>query len=177
MTEQNVEEVEEGEGGAKGKLKTIIMIVVGALLLVGLSVFGTWFMLKDQIAEPDMPDVDELPLEEPVMDVTVGEAIYHAMQPAFVINYDVGGRARFMQVELSVLTRDPAAIEVLILHNPLIRNNLLDVFQVQNLDHLMSAEGKQQLADQLTDAIQDILIIEMGRPAVESVLFRSFIIQ
>lgn len=174
--EDVVEESEEG-GSSSGKLKMIIMAVVGLILVAGLSVFATWFMLKDKLADPEAPDVSELPMEEPVMTVEQGEAIYHAMQPAFIVNYNADGKSRFLQVELSVLTRDPASIEVLILHNPLIRNNLLDVFSMQDVMALSTAEGKQKLADDLNNAIQDILIIEMGRPGIESVLFRSFIMQ
>lgn len=168
-----------GEEGGKsgGKLKMIIMIVGGVVLISALSIFGTWFMLKDKIADPTLPAPGELEMGEPVMSAELGEAIYHAMQPAFIINYNSGGKSRFLQVELSVLTRDPTSIEVLILHNPLIRNNLLDVFSTRDVATLATAEGKQQLADDLTKAIQDILVIEMGRPGIESVLYRSFIMQ
>lgn len=176
--EEALEEGVEEEGGkSSGKLKMIIMIVVGVLLISGLSIFGTWFMLKDKIAEPEAADISEIPMEEPVMTVEQGEAIYHTMQPAFIVNYNVGGKSRFLQIELSVLTRDPAAIELLILHNPLIRNNLLDVFSTQDVMALATAEGKEKLAEDLTKAIQDVLIIEMGRPGIESVLYRSFIMQ
>ncbi|MDX1474312.1 MAG: flagellar basal body-associated FliL family protein [Reinekea sp.] len=168
---------DEKGGKSGGKLKMILMIVGGIVLISSLSIFGTWFMLKDKIAEPGMPDMSELPMDEPTMTPSQGAAIYHAMQPAFIVNYTSGGRSRFLQVELSVLTRDPAAIEVLILHNPLIRNNLLDVFSAQDVMTLSTADGKQKLADELTKAIQDVLIIEMGRPGIESVLFRSFIMQ
>jgi flagellar FliL protein len=168
---------EEGGKKAGGKLKMIIMVVVGVLLISGLSIFGTWFMLKDQLADPEAPDIGEIPMEEPVMTVDQGEAIYHAMQPAFIVNYNAAGRSRFLQVELSVLTRDPASIEVLILHNPLIRNNLLDVFSEQDVMMLGTADGKEKLAEDLTKAIQDVLIIEMGRPGIETVLFRSFVMQ
>lgn len=178
MADEEVIEGEEESGGkSAGKLKMMIMIIVGVLLIAGLSIFGTWFMLKDKIADPEAPDVAEIPMEEPVMTVEQGEAIYHAMQPAFIVNYNAGGKSRFLQVEISVLTRDPASVEILILHNPLIRNNLLDVFAMQDIMVLASAEGKQKLAEDLTKAIQDILIMEMGRPGIESVLFRSFIMQ
>lgn len=172
--------IEDGEEGGKksgGKLKMIIFIVLGVVLVAGLSIFVTWFLLKDRLAQPDEPGINEIPMEDPQMTEMQGEAIYHAMQPAFIVNYSNGGRSRFLQVELSVLTRDPAAIEVLILHNPLIRNNLLDVFAEQNIDELGTAAGKQKLIDDLTSAIQDVLVIEMGRPGIETVLFRSFVMQ
>jgi flagellar FliL protein len=41
----------------------------------------------------------------------------------------------------------------------------------------MTADGKTALADDLTKGIQDILVKEMGRPGIEAVLFRSFIMQ
>ncbi|EAR08004.1 flagellar basal body-associated FliL family protein [Reinekea blandensis] len=177
MAEEDAIEGEESGKKNAGKLKLIIFIVLGVLLVAGLSIFATWFLMKDRMVEPDQPGISEIPLEEPQMTVEQGEAIYHAMQPAFIVNYSNGGRSRFLQIELSVLTRDPAAIEVLILHNPLIRNNLLDVFAAQNINQLATAEGKQKLVDDLTSAIQDVLIIEMGRPGIESVLFRSFVMQ
>lgn len=178
MAEDNaIEDGEEGGKGSGGKLKMIIMIIVGVLLVAGLSVFATWFLLKDRMSQPADPGISEIPMEEPQMTVEQGQAIYHALQPAFIVNYATGGKSRFLQVELTVLTRDPAAIEVMILHNPLIRNNLLDVFAAQSIEDLGTAAGKQKLADELTKAIQDVLIIEMGRPGVESVLYRSFVMQ
>jgi len=84
---------------------------------------------------------------------------------------------RFLQVELSVLTRDPAVIALLALHNPLIRNNLLDVFSRQDVAQVGSAAGKQKLADELTASVQDIMKAEMDDPGIESVLYRSFILQ
>ncbi|MBU2863165.1 flagellar basal body-associated FliL family protein [Reinekea forsetii] len=175
--EEPIEEVEE-EGEKKGGgLKKIIMIVVGFLLVSGLSAGGMWFFLKDKLAEPEAAAIDEIPMEEPITTPENGEAIYHALQPAFIINFNTNGKSRFLQTELTVLTRDPESIEVMILHNPLIRNNMLDVFTLHNFDELMTAEGKMALAEDLTKTIQDILVKEMGRPGIESILFRSFVMQ
>ncbi|MEJ2044280.1 MAG: flagellar basal body-associated FliL family protein [Reinekea sp.] len=168
---------EEGKGKAGGKLKKILFIVLGVILISGLSVFTTWFMLKDKLSDPVDPDITDIPLGEPTMSADQGEAIYHALQPAFIVNYNTAGKSRYVQVELSVLTRDPTAVEVLIQHNPLIRNNLLEVFAKQDVNELVSAEGKQKLVDDLTLAIQDILVAEIGRPGIETVLFRSFVMQ
>lgn len=46
--------VPEGEAKGGGKLKLILMIVFGVLLIAILSVGGTWFLLKDKMsaAEP-----------------------------------------------------------------------------------------------------------------------------
>jgi flagellar FliL protein len=176
--EEPIEELTEDGPKKGGGLKKIIIIIVGFLLVAGLSVGGTWFFLKDKLAEPEAAEIDGLPMEEQAMSPENGEAIYHALQPAFIINFNTStGKSRFLQTELTVLTRDPESVEVLILHNPLIRNNLLDVFTQHSFDDLMTAEGKLALAENLTLAIQDVLTKEMGRPGIESILFRSFILQ
>ena len=170
------DEGEEGGGGG-GKLKLIIFIVLGVILVAALSMLGTWFMLKDKLSDPSDMAVDELEMADPVVTVDQGEAMYFEMIQPFIVNYALGGRSRFLQVELSLLTRDVEALDAVETHSPLIRNNLLDVFSVQNLDELVSAEGKQKLADELTEAIQSILDVEIGRPGIETVLYRSFVIQ
>lgn len=167
----------EQEGTAGGKLKMIIFIVLGLLLTAAASIGVTWFLLKDNADDQQNEDINNIPLGEPEMTEEKGEAIYHALQPPFIVNYNIGGRSRFLQVELSVLTRDNASVELLVLHNPLIRNNLLDVFSLQDVAALMTAPGKEQLAADLTNAIQDIMVNELGRPGIETVLFRSFIMQ
>ncbi|WP_320822530.1 flagellar basal body-associated FliL family protein [Reinekea sp.] len=177
MADEDAPENEEAPKGG-GKLKLIAMIVVGVLLIAGLSIGATWFMLKDKMSDPESMGPDGADASEMMEDEEIkGPAIYHAVQPAFIINYTNNGRSRFLQVELSLLTRNPGAIEVLVLHNPLIRNNLLDVFARQDVLQLGSADGKQKLADELTSTIQDVLSIEMGDPGIESVLYRSFILQ
>ncbi|TCS42422.1 flagellar basal body-associated FliL family protein [Reinekea marinisedimentorum] len=176
MAEEDVPEAEEGKKKG-GKLKLIILIVVGVLLIAALSIFGTWFMLKDKLAGPDDMSIDEMAMSDPSLSAEQGEALYFAMDPAFIINYTNGGKSRFLQVELTLLTRDPEALAVIEQHNPLIRNNLLDVFSMQDISMLATAEGKQKLAEELAAAVQAILDVELGRPGVESVLYRSFIIQ
>jgi len=177
MADEDAPDNEEAAKGS-GKLKLIIMIVVGVLLIAALSIGGTWFMLKDNRSDPDAmaPEGSE---PEEIADVPENreEALYHALQPAFVINYTSNGRSRFLQVELSLLTRNAAALDVLLLHNPLIRNNLLDTFSRQDVLLLGSVAGKQKLADDLTKTIQDMLLVEMGSPGIESVLYRSFVLQ
>lgn len=172
------EELDEiGKSKKGGKLKMIIIIVVGILLIAGLSVFATWFLLKDKMASPENGDINAIEMTDPSMAVSEGPAEYFDLEPAFIINYNTGGRSRYLQVELSVLTRDTEALAILELHSPLIRNNLLEVFSTQQIGELTSAEGKEMLAQELTSAVQTIVELELGRPGIETVLYRSFIIQ
>lgn len=167
-------EAEQAESsGAKQKLKWIALIALGVILVATLSVVGTWFMLSDRIGGDASADTDEM------MDASAmtGPASYLALQPAFIVNYQVGTRTRFLQLELSLVTRDPAAIDVANTHMPVIRNNLLAVLADQDYERLHSVEGKQVLVSELTAAAQAVVESHLGRPGIETVLFRSFVMQ
>jgi flagellar FliL protein len=96
---------------------------------------------------------------------------------SFIVNYSVGARTRFLQLELSIVARDHAAIDTANTYMPLIRNNLLEVLSEQDFNNLRTAQGKVQLVDDLTETIQDVMEMRLGRPGVETVLFRSFVMQ
>ena len=50
-------------------------------------------------------------------------AIYLPIDPAFVVNFASQGKARFLQVTVEVMTRDPLMPDQVKLHMPVIRNN------------------------------------------------------
>lgn len=168
-TETDTEQAEGG--GAKQKLKWIALISLGVVLVATLSVGATWFLLSDgagsESAQGEMMDMPEI----------TGPASYLAMQPAFIVNYQVGTRTRFLQLELSLVTRDLAAIDVANTHMPVIRNNLLAVLAEQDYERLHSVEGKEALVAELTTAAQAVVESHLGRPGIETVLFRSFVMQ
>lgn len=168
--ETEAEQVEKG--GAKQTLKWIVLIILGAILVASLSVAATWFLLADRIGGSQSTE-DEM-MDTPAM---TGPASYLALQPAFIVNYQVGTRARFLQLELSLVTRDPAAIDVANTHMPVIRNNLLAVLAEQEYERLHTVDGKEALVAELTAAAQAVVETHLGRPGIETVLFRSFVMQ
>lgn len=154
--------------------KFIIIAAAGALILILLSVGITWWLLRPEPATPNPEDMD---LEHQSQTAIRGPAVYFPMQPAFVVNYPVGNRVRFLQLELSVLARDHETISVLNMHMPLVRNNILISLQGQDVQSLLTDEGKNQLQQDLTDVIQEVVMQQIGRPGVENVLFINFVIQ
>jgi len=169
------EQVENESGeSARSKLKKMILIAGGGILVASLSIGGTLFFLTrgdDSMAE------DAEMSEESAEEAPQGPAMYLAMQPAFIVNYTVGARTRFLQLELSLMTREGEAIDAANAHMPLIRDRLLEVLAQQDYQSLQSAEGKEQLVSELTQAVQTIMQEKIGRPGIETVLFRSFVMQ
>lgn len=104
-------------------------------------------------------------------------AIYIPIDPAFVVNFASEGRARFLQITVEVMTRDPKVPEHVEQHLPVIRNNLMLLFSSQTYDSVSTLDGKETLREEALAVIQQILEEETGDPGVEAVYFTSFVMQ
>ena len=104
-------------------------------------------------------------------------AIYYDFKPPFIVNYQVKGRQRFVQVSISVLTRKPEVVDALKKHMPLLRNNLVMALSAQDFEALRTPEGKEALRQTMLDQIQKVLTQETGEAGVEQVLFTNFVMQ
>ncbi|MGH8375116.1 MAG: flagellar basal body-associated protein FliL [Pseudomonas sp.] len=152
----------------KGKLKLILLVVLALLLAVGLSVSATWFFLQKSASKP-----------APTAEVTstVKAAVYEALTPAFVANYNQNGRPRYMQVSITLQGRDQAALDALKVHMPLIRNNLVMLFSAQSFDGLATPIGQEMLRQKATASVQEVAQKELGKVVIEQLLFTNFVLQ
>ncbi|MBU1331640.1 MAG: flagellar basal body-associated protein FliL [Gammaproteobacteria bacterium] len=159
------------EGKPAGKMKLIILIVVGLLLAIGISVGATWFFLNKSAPEAEAPEAVES--QEPVKQA----AIYEELVPAFVVNFNHKGRARYMQVSVALMARDQAALDALKVHMPVLRNRLVMLFSSQDFESLITPVGKEMLRQQATASVQELAQKETGKLAVEQVLFTNLVLQ
>lgn len=153
----------------KSRKKLFILLGVG-LLAVLLSAGGTAFMLLRGGEDTEAVS------SEPAAPVRQA-AVYHPLDPAFVVNYQHSGRQRFMQVSVVLLGRDAAKMQQLALHNPLIRNQLVMLFSSEDFSNLQSVDGKEALRERATMTVQALLEKEIGDPVIESVLFTNLVLQ
>ena len=164
------------KAGGKSKLKLIILIVVILLLAIGGSVGATLFFLgKDKGGE------EEKPAEETASESTAAPvklpAIYEAIAPAFIANYNYQGRQRYMQVSVALMARNQAELDALKVHMPLVRNRLVMLFSGQDFGTLMAPVGKEMLRSQATAVVQELAQKETGKTVVEQVLFTNIVLQ
>ncbi|MCF3195784.1 MULTISPECIES: flagellar basal body-associated protein FliL [Pseudomonas] len=151
----------------KGKLKLIILIVVAVLLAIGLSVGATWYFMHSPKSEA-----------VPQADVNVKlPAIYEPMAPAFVVNFNANGRQRYMQVSVTLQARDPADLKALMVHMPVIRNNLVMLFSGQTFDDLATPVGQEILRQKTTASVQEVAQKELGKVVIDQALFTNFVLQ
>lgn len=164
----------DGEAKPAGKMKLIIIIVIAVLLAIGLSVGGTLFFLgKDDDgadkAKAEAAAASAAPVKLP--------AIYEELAPAFVVNFNHQGRARYMQVSVALMTRDQAALDALKVHMPVLRNRLVMLFSGQDFASLITPVGKEMLRQQATASVQELEQKETGKVSVEQVLFTNLVLQ
>jgi flagellar FliL protein len=165
------EEVKEPAVKGKGKLKFIIIIVVALLLAIGASVGGTWFFLHKSAAKT------EEHAAEAAAPTGKAPAIYEPMAPAFVVNLDQNGRQRYLQVSITLMTRDKAGLDALKVHMPVIRNNLVMLFSGQSFDALATPIGQEMLRQKATASVQEVAQKEVGKLVVDQLLFTNFVLQ
>lgn len=162
-------------------LMTAIVLVVGGLFIAGVLPGGAGSGAESTVAEGDAADAEAGGEEGGATDEEGGsgnaQAIYLPIDPAFVVNFASQGKARFLQVTVEVMTRDPEMPEKIKLHMPVIRNNLMLLFSNQSYDSVSTLEGKESLREEALEVVQQILEEETGDPGVEAVYFTSFVMQ
>jgi flagellar protein FliL len=103
-------------------------------------------------------------------------AVYYAIDPPLVVNFEEGSVVRFLQITMEVMARDQKAIDSVQRNIPLIRNNLLLLMSNRNYQTMMSREGKEKLR---AEALAEIRSVQkqQGGEDVEDLLFTSFVVQ
>ena len=155
---------------SSGNKKNIIMYVVIGLLLIGVSVTSTMLMLGGQGGGGQKAE------GEGKEEVEKGEALYMPLE-TMVVNFGGNSQARFLQVDIQVMTRKQEVKEAIETHMPIIRNDLLLLLSNQKYEVVSTLEGKEKLREQVLQTIQEDLK-EQGEPdAVEAIYFTSFVMQ
>ncbi len=159
-----------------GKTKVIILIIVAVLVLTA-SIGGTLFALGFfDSAEVEIEEVEGEAAEQVIVNKPM-PAMYFPIKPAFVVNFSSRGRQRYLQAEVTVLTREMEVFNAMQTHMPLIKNRLVMLFGGEIYDELQTDEGKELLRQKTLEALQQVMQDEIGKPGIEEVLFTSFVMQ
>ncbi|MFC4727325.1 flagellar basal body-associated FliL family protein [Coralloluteibacterium thermophilus] len=158
-----------GKGEKKGMPIVLMMVVM--LLGIGGGAGAMWFFAKGAHADTGAAAAPAVALAVPP------PAHYIAMDPSFVVNLADPDGTRYLQVDVQLMTRDPAAAPVIQGNLPALRNGLLMLFSQKLADELRSRDDKEALQAEALAEVQRILTAETGRPAAEALYFTSFVTQ
>ena len=103
-------------------------------------------------------------------------AVYYAIDPPLVVNFEDGSVVRFLQITMEVMAHDQKAVDSVQKNIPLIRNNLLLLMSNRNYQSMMSREGKEKLRQEALAEIRDVQK-KHGGEDIEDLLFTSFVVQ
>ncbi len=148
----------EGEAPKGGKKKIIIIAAVAVLLLGGGG--GAFFVMKKNAAEAEAAAAEEGGDEEHAKPAKVAKKPEpkkeaHSGPPAFVpldpfiVNLSDKDSERFAQVGVTLQVDDPKMGEEMKAYMPAIRNAVLLILSHKSSADLLSAEGKEKLADEI----------------------------
>ena len=164
---------EEGAAGGSGGKKKLIYIVL-ALLVLGGAAAGGYFMLGGKAGPEMATDADGEPAAAP--EEPEDDPIYLALSPAFVINFEQGGRTRYLQIEMQIMSYEQDVIDKVESNMPAVRNGLILLFSDQDYPSLNTVEGKENLRKQVLDSINKVIRAK-GTDRVDDVFFTGFVMQ
>lgn len=165
--EQSPVEQPAKKGGA-GRGTTLILVF--ALLVVSAVCGYALFTLRGHAAGGESHAAEAKPEKK-------GPEVYLAMDPAFVVNFQKADGLSYLQVGVTLMSHDPAAIQAAKDADPVLRNALVMLFSSQDYAELADLQGKQKLQAKALAAVQKIIQERTGHAGVEALYFTSFVMQ
>lgn len=159
------------EAPPKSRKKLLIIIIAAVVLLGGGG--GAWFALAGKGDDKK----EEAKAKEAAHEVKL-PAQFVVLDPPFVVNFEASTSARFLQIAVQLMTREPHMVEILERNSPIIRNDLLLLFGNKQVEEVSTNEGKEALREAALAAVRAIVAAEGEKPeAIEAVYFTSFVMQ
>ena len=160
------EEVELEEAPPASNKKLIIIMAIIMVVAVGAAVGITLLLVSGSSNQAQMEEVVEVP----------SEAIYIPMK-AMTVGFSDNGPAKFLQIQISLMTYNPEAEVLIKTHMPVIRNDVLNLLGTTSYAQLSNAAGKEQMRGEILTMTQKILSELEGINGVDGIYFTKLIMQ
>lgn len=161
------------EEKSSGGLKKIIIFAVLGLVLMGGGAGGAYYffvMNAPQSAQADAGEAAEAVVPK-------GDPTYVDFDPAFTVAMEGSARAKYLQISVSALTYYEESYQLLKDHAPLLRSELILLFNSKEPSQLETPEGKEALRQEVKDKIETVLIDMDEEVNIDSIYFTKFIMQ
>ncbi|GAL16249.1 flagellar biosynthesis protein FliL [Vibrio astriarenae] len=100
------------------------------------------------------------------------------LEPDLTTNFHTSGKKLgYIQVRIDVMVANQSDLPVIELHQPLIRDAVIEMLGRQSEDTIKSLAGREELRRSLVDQINDTLLPETGRKVVADLLFTKYLYQ
>jgi flagellar FliL protein len=147
-----------------------LLLIVGVIVLILLGIGGFMLVGQRSVQARSAAGV-------PATAAVNVAAVYLPLDPSFVVNFQDNDATRYLQVGVTVMSHDPAAIQAMKDNDPVIRNALVILFSSQTIAELGNTAGKQKLQGEALTAVRKIVADKIGKPGVDALYFTSFVMQ
>lgn len=173
-------EAEAKEAAAPKKSKKLIIIIVFTLLLLLLIGGAAAFFLMTGGESEAGSDEGEVATEKAPAKKKEGKEeavpVFVAMD-AFTVNLDQDTGGQYLQVVISVEVDSIHMGDKIKTYTPKLRNNTIRLLSGKKASELITPEGKEALATEIRNLMNEVLEPGAKEGPVKEVLFTSFIIQ
>jgi len=157
---------------AGGNMKMLILFVAVGLIAI-LGAVGATLYFTDFFGKSGSGGGEHEPSEH---SSAKGPPTYLELKPGFIVNTMDKGTSRFVQVGISVMSRNPEALDAV---NELIfavKNDLREVLSSRSFAEITVSAGIEALRAESEAAINKILK-ENHKPSIDALYFTAFVVQ
>lgn len=103
---------------------------------------------------------------------------YFTLDPDITTNfYTKGKQLGYIQIHVDIMVAHSADVSIVELHQPLIRDAIIEFLGKQTEDKIKSLAGREDIRKTLVKKINDLLLAETGRTIVADLLFTKYMYQ
>lgn len=162
-------EVAQADGASPPRKRSWLILIIAAVIVLAAAGAGGWLLLGQSGSKSKAGRTAVKP---------AGPAIYIALDPPFVTNFEADQAVRFLQLSIEVMTHDPATVDIVKANDPIVRNDLLLLFSNQKYAEISTSQGKERLRSEALTAVRKVVADNGGKPdSVEAIYFTSFVMQ
>jgi flagellar FliL protein len=103
---------------------------------------------------------------------------YFTLEPDLTTNfYTKGKQLGYIQVRIDIMVANETDLAIIELHQPLIRDAVIELLGKQSSDTITSLAGREDLRKNLVEQLNSILLPETGRTTIADLLFTKYLYQ
>ena len=104
------------------------------------------------------------------------QTAYVSLTPALVGNYGAGTKLKYYKADIALRVH-PDHVRTVEYHEPLIRDQLIQLFAQQSDADMNDFDGKEAMRQAALQQVQAVLKQEEGQALVEDLLFNNLVVQ
>ncbi|CAH8229243.1 flagellar basal body-associated protein FliL [Vibrio aestuarianus] len=108
----------------------------------------------------------------------VPKLAYFTLEPDLTTNFFTKGKKLgYIQVRIDVMVANSKDLPIVELHQPLIRDAVIELLGKQTEETIKSLAGREDLRKSLVEQLNAVLLPETGRTVIADLLFTKYIYQ